>query len=52
MFPLQLFQAHRTPIPYTPLCLTKAVKNTTEIQGMKMAHVRTFELLKKNCYIF
>ena len=32
-------QAHRSPIPYTPLCLAKAVKNTTEIQGMKNAHV-------------
>lgn len=44
MFPLDLIQAYRTPIPYTPLCLAKAVKNATEIQGMKMAHVRTFEL--------
>ncbi|KAF3844143.1 hypothetical protein F7725_016191 [Dissostichus mawsoni] len=31
---------HRTPIPYTPLCLAKAVKNATEIQGMKMAHIK------------
>uniref|UniRef100_A0A8C1PSA8 Xaa-Pro aminopeptidase 1 n=1 Tax=Cyprinus carpio TaxID=7962 RepID=A0A8C1PSA8_CYPCA len=31
--------AHRSAIPYTPLCLAKAVKNPTEIQGMKMAHV-------------
>uniref|UniRef100_A0A3B4CJX0 Xaa-Pro aminopeptidase 1 n=1 Tax=Pygocentrus nattereri TaxID=42514 RepID=A0A3B4CJX0_PYGNA len=30
---------HRSPIPYTPLCLAKAVKNPTEIQGMRMAHV-------------
>lgn len=36
-----LFQSHRTPIPYTPLCLAKAVKNPTEIQGMRMAHVRS-----------
>lgn len=34
-------QIHRSPIPYTPLCLAKAVKNPTEIQGMKKAHVRT-----------
>uniref|UniRef100_A0A674EBW3 Xaa-Pro aminopeptidase 1 n=1 Tax=Salmo trutta TaxID=8032 RepID=A0A674EBW3_SALTR len=32
-------KAHRTLIPYTPLCLAKAVKNATEIQGMKMAHI-------------
>lgn len=38
-----VFQAHKTPIPYTPLCLSKAVKNATEIQGMKVAHVRTFD---------
>nr|XP_019940027.1 PREDICTED: xaa-Pro aminopeptidase 1 isoform X1 [Paralichthys olivaceus] len=31
---------HRTPIPYTPLCLAKAVKNTTEVQGMKIAHIK------------
>uniref|UniRef100_A0A8B9GV87 X-prolyl aminopeptidase (aminopeptidase P) 1, soluble n=1 Tax=Astyanax mexicanus TaxID=7994 RepID=A0A8B9GV87_ASTMX len=31
---------HRSPIPYTPLCLAKAVKNPTEIQGMKMAHIK------------
>uniref|UniRef100_A0AAR2J4N1 X-prolyl aminopeptidase (aminopeptidase P) 1, soluble n=2 Tax=Pygocentrus nattereri TaxID=42514 RepID=A0AAR2J4N1_PYGNA len=30
---------HRSPIPYTPLCLAKAVKNPTEIQGMRMAHI-------------
>ncbi|KAF0037645.1 hypothetical protein F2P81_010519 [Scophthalmus maximus] len=33
-------KAHRTPIPYTPLCLSKAVKNATEVQGMKMAHIK------------
>ncbi|XP_023676082.1 xaa-Pro aminopeptidase 1 isoform X2 [Paramormyrops kingsleyae] len=33
-------KAHRIPIPYTPLCLAKAVKNPTEIQGMKMAHLK------------
>uniref|UniRef100_A0A3Q2X9V8 X-prolyl aminopeptidase (aminopeptidase P) 1, soluble n=1 Tax=Hippocampus comes TaxID=109280 RepID=A0A3Q2X9V8_HIPCM len=33
-------QAHRSTIPYTPLCLAKAVKNTTEIQGMKTAHIK------------
>lgn len=32
-------QSHRSAIPYTPICLAKAVKNATEIQGMKMAHV-------------
>uniref|UniRef100_A0A672TAV9 X-prolyl aminopeptidase (aminopeptidase P) 1, soluble n=1 Tax=Sinocyclocheilus grahami TaxID=75366 RepID=A0A672TAV9_SINGR len=32
-------KAHRSAIPYTPLCLAKAVKSPTEIQGMKMAHV-------------
>lgn len=37
------FQIHRSPIPYTPLCLAKAVKNPSEIQGMRMAHVRTSE---------
>lgn len=37
---LFLVKTHRSPIPYTPLCLGKAVKNATEIQGMKMAHVR------------
>ncbi|XP_031419450.1 xaa-Pro aminopeptidase 1 isoform X1 [Clupea harengus] len=31
---------HRSPIPYTPLCLSKAVKNATEIQGMKNAHIK------------
>lgn len=31
---------HRTPIPYTPLCLAKAVKNPTEVQGMRMAHIK------------
>uniref|UniRef100_A0AAY4DW09 Xaa-Pro aminopeptidase 1 n=1 Tax=Denticeps clupeoides TaxID=299321 RepID=A0AAY4DW09_9TELE len=31
-------KAHRTLIPYTPICLAKAVKNATEIEGMKMAH--------------
>ncbi|TRY87962.1 hypothetical protein DNTS_022779 [Danionella cerebrum] len=33
-------KAHRSPIPYTPLCLAKAVKNPTEIEGMKMAHIK------------
>uniref|UniRef100_A0A4W5REU9 Xaa-Pro aminopeptidase 1 n=1 Tax=Hucho hucho TaxID=62062 RepID=A0A4W5REU9_9TELE len=33
-------KSHRSPIPYTPLCLAKAVKNATEIQGMKMAHIK------------
>ncbi|CAF89943.1 unnamed protein product, partial [Tetraodon nigroviridis] len=33
-------KANRSPIPYTPLCLSKAVKNATEIQGMKMAHIK------------
>ncbi|KTF72520.1 hypothetical protein cypCar_00041926 [Cyprinus carpio] len=33
-------KAHRSAIPYTPLCLAKAVKNPTEIQGMKMAHIK------------
>ncbi|KAF7648267.1 hypothetical protein LDENG_00159670, partial [Lucifuga dentata] len=33
-------KAHRTPIPYTPLCLAKAFKNATEIQGMKTAHIK------------
>uniref|UniRef100_A0A665WQF7 Xaa-Pro aminopeptidase 1 n=1 Tax=Echeneis naucrates TaxID=173247 RepID=A0A665WQF7_ECHNA len=33
-------KAQRTPIPYTPLCLAKAVKNASEIQGMKMAHIK------------
>lgn len=40
-FAVIVFQANRRPIPYTPLCLSKAVKNATEIQGMKTAHVRT-----------
>lgn len=40
-FAVIVFQANRSPIPYTPLCLSKAVKNATEIQGMRMAHVRT-----------
>lgn len=31
---------HRSAIPYTPLCLAKAVKNPTEIQGMKLAHIK------------
>uniref|UniRef100_A0A674PLV7 Xaa-Pro aminopeptidase 1 n=1 Tax=Takifugu rubripes TaxID=31033 RepID=A0A674PLV7_TAKRU len=33
-------KANRSPIPYTPLCLSKAVKNATEIQGMKVAHIK------------
>uniref|UniRef100_A0A6Q2YE10 Xaa-Pro aminopeptidase 1 n=1 Tax=Esox lucius TaxID=8010 RepID=A0A6Q2YE10_ESOLU len=33
-------KAHRAPVPYTPLCLAKAVKNATEIQGMRMAHIK------------
>ncbi|XP_028828945.1 xaa-Pro aminopeptidase 1 isoform X1 [Denticeps clupeoides] len=33
-------KAHRTLIPYTPICLAKAVKNATEIEGMKMAHIK------------
>ncbi|RXN33656.1 xaa-Pro aminopeptidase 1 isoform X2 [Labeo rohita] len=33
-------KTHRSAIPYTPLCLAKAVKNPTEIQGMKMAHIK------------
>lgn len=37
-----MLQPQRTPLPYTPLCLSKAVKNPTEIQGMRTAHVRTF----------
>jgi len=42
----RFLQAHRSPIPYTPLCLAKVVKNAKawKTQGMKMAHVRTFEL--------
>lgn len=40
-------QAHRSTIPYTPLCLAKAVKNTTEIQGMKTAHVRMLNVFIK-----
>ncbi|KAI7791471.1 xaa-Pro aminopeptidase 1 isoform X1 [Triplophysa rosa] len=33
-------KVHRSAIPYTPFCLAKAVKNPTEIQGMKMAHIK------------
>nr|XP_033798041.1 xaa-Pro aminopeptidase 1 isoform X1 [Geotrypetes seraphini]XP_033798043.1 xaa-Pro aminopeptidase 1 isoform X1 [Geotrypetes seraphini]XP_033798045.1 xaa-Pro aminopeptidase 1 isoform X1 [Geotrypetes seraphini]XP_033798046.1 xaa-Pro aminopeptidase 1 isoform X1 [Geotrypetes seraphini]XP_033798047.1 xaa-Pro aminopeptidase 1 isoform X1 [Geotrypetes seraphini]XP_033798048.1 xaa-Pro aminopeptidase 1 isoform X1 [Geotrypetes seraphini]XP_033798049.1 xaa-Pro aminopeptidase 1 isoform X1 [Geotrypetes s len=33
-------KAHRLLTPYTPICLAKAVKNTTEIEGMKRAHVK------------
>uniref|UniRef100_A0A671Q9Z2 Xaa-Pro aminopeptidase 1 n=1 Tax=Sinocyclocheilus anshuiensis TaxID=1608454 RepID=A0A671Q9Z2_9TELE len=33
-------KSHRSVIPYTPLCLAKAVKNPTEIQAMKMAHIK------------
>uniref|UniRef100_A0A8C2WGA5 Xaa-Pro aminopeptidase 1 n=1 Tax=Cyclopterus lumpus TaxID=8103 RepID=A0A8C2WGA5_CYCLU len=33
-------KANRSPTPYTPLCLAKAVKNAAEIRGMKVAHVR------------
>uniref|UniRef100_A0A673JEM3 Xaa-Pro aminopeptidase 1 n=1 Tax=Sinocyclocheilus rhinocerous TaxID=307959 RepID=A0A673JEM3_9TELE len=33
-------KSHRSAIPYTPLCLAKAVKNPTEIQAMKMAHIK------------
>uniref|UniRef100_A0A8C5HEI7 Xaa-Pro aminopeptidase 1 n=1 Tax=Gouania willdenowi TaxID=441366 RepID=A0A8C5HEI7_GOUWI len=33
-------KSNRSPIPYTPLCLAKAVKNETEIQGMKVAHIK------------
>uniref|UniRef100_H3AJ55 Xaa-Pro aminopeptidase 1 n=1 Tax=Latimeria chalumnae TaxID=7897 RepID=H3AJ55_LATCH len=30
----------KCPIPYTPICIAKAVKNTTEIEGMRRAHVK------------
>lgn len=50
MFSSVLFQAHRSPIPYTPLCLAKAVKNATEIQCMKTAHVGTFEPCTRQAY--
>uniref|UniRef100_A0A8C5CCR9 X-prolyl aminopeptidase (aminopeptidase P) 1, soluble n=1 Tax=Gadus morhua TaxID=8049 RepID=A0A8C5CCR9_GADMO len=33
-------KTHRSQISYTPLCLAKAVKNATEIQGMKTAHIK------------
>ncbi|XP_029466206.1 xaa-Pro aminopeptidase 1 [Rhinatrema bivittatum] len=33
-------KAHRLLTTYTPVCLAKAVKNATEIEGMKRAHVK------------
>ncbi|XP_033883216.3 xaa-Pro aminopeptidase 1-like [Acipenser ruthenus] len=31
---------HRSPTQYTPICLAKAVKNATEIEGMRRAHIK------------
>ncbi|KAM9326178.1 xaa-Pro aminopeptidase 1 [Gastrophryne carolinensis] len=33
-------KAHRYFSAYTPICLAKAVKNATEIQGMRRAHIK------------
>lgn len=38
--PLPLvFQGHRCCMPYTPICIAKAVKNSAESEGMRRAHV-------------
>ncbi|XP_043911881.1 xaa-Pro aminopeptidase 1 [Protopterus annectens] len=33
-------EVHRYSTPYSPICLTKAVKNATELEGMKRAHIK------------
>ncbi|XP_075467939.1 xaa-Pro aminopeptidase 1 isoform X3 [Ascaphus truei] len=33
-------KTHRYLTPYTPICLAKAVKNASEIEGMRRAHVK------------
>lgn len=32
-------QDHRCCMPYTPICIAKAVKNSAESEGMRRAHV-------------
>lgn len=32
-------QDHRCCMPYTPICIAKAVKNAAESEGMRRAHV-------------
>lgn len=34
-----LLQDHRCCMPYTPICIAKAVKNSAESEGMRRAHV-------------
>lgn len=36
---LCLAQDHRCCMPYTPICIAKAVKNSAESDGMRRAHV-------------
>ncbi|XP_066880828.1 xaa-Pro aminopeptidase 1 isoform X7 [Kogia breviceps] len=31
---------HRCCMPYTPICITKAVKNSAESEGMRRAHIK------------
>ncbi|XP_020843647.1 xaa-Pro aminopeptidase 1 isoform X2 [Phascolarctos cinereus] len=31
---------HRCCMPYTPICISKAVKNSTESEGMRRAHIK------------
>ncbi|XP_078711726.1 xaa-Pro aminopeptidase 1 isoform X2 [Lampetra fluviatilis] len=33
-------KSQRMQMPYTPICLAKAVKNKTEVEGMRRAHVK------------
>lgn len=39
VIPVLLLQAYRYLTPYTPICIAKAVKNASETEGMRRAHV-------------
>ena len=39
VIPVLLLQAYRYLTPYTPICTAKAVKNASETEGMRRAHV-------------
>lgn len=39
VIPVLLLQAYQYLTPYTPICIAKAVKNASETEGMRRAHV-------------
>lgn len=44
-------QDHRCCMPYTPICIAKAVKNSAESEGMRRAHVSKAACAEEGCVL-